>query len=141
MEGRLGRRCWAEALCFGVPAPWDRWSFTGESGACTVRVRPKLLSTSAEGLRIAAVDGMGMTLLPSFVCGADLRRGELVSLFDRDTPGALVIHALYPDRRFLPARVRLFIDHLASSLGGDGNADPWDARAAEGEPASPSPPG
>jgi hypothetical protein len=33
--------------------------------------------------------------------------------------------AIYPHRRFLPAKVRIFVDALRAAFGGDPERDPW----------------
>lgn len=112
-------------LSFAVPTPWEDWRFVQDGAVRTVRLQNRLLSSSSEALRQAALDGAGISLLPSFVCGRDIREGRLVTLLRDCDPGALSIYALYPDRRFLPARVRAFIDFLVDSLGPDPDQDPW----------------
>jgi DNA-binding transcriptional LysR family regulator len=116
-------------LTFAVPAPWDEWQFTRGGETSKVKMVPRLLSTSSEALRAAAKIGAGVSALPTFVCGADLRDGSLVSLFPDYDLGSLGIHALFLERRFMPARVRLFLDLLAERLGADAEADPWNPPA------------
>ncbi|MBC7148535.1 MAG: hypothetical protein H5U22_04070 [Rhizobium sp.] len=92
------------------------------------KITPRMLSTSAEALLQAARAGVGIGLLPTFVCGEALARGELVSLFPDCECGVLGIYILYPHRTLLPARVRLFIDFLVEAIGGGADRDPWEFR-------------
>lgn len=112
-------------LAFTVPTPRDEWRLTKDGETVAVSIAPRLRSTSSEALRLAACGGAGISWLPSFVCGGDLRAGSLVSLFPDHDAGSLGVYALFPHRRFLPVRVRLFLDFLAERLGGDPDADPW----------------
>lgn len=112
-------------LCFAVPSAWDEWRFVRGGQATTVKVGARLVSTSSEALRRAAATGAGVSWLPSFVCGEDLRAGRLVSLFPEFDAGTLNVYALYAHRRFLPAKVRAFIDFLVGQLGDRPDADPW----------------
>lgn len=114
-----------DCLCFAVPSPLSTWPFVNAGKHGNVKVTAKLLSTSSEALRLSAIAGSGVSLLPSFVCGEDLRRRRLVSLFADSDFGSLQIYAVYPHRRFLPARVRVFVDFLADHFGRDADADPW----------------
>lgn len=118
----LARR---QCLAFAVPQPWTTWSFTHDGRSQQVRVSPRVLSTSAEALLEAARTGVGIGLLPSFVCGTALRNGDLVSLFPDCDCGSLGIYILFPHRNLLPLRVRLFIDFLVEQLGGNAEHDPW----------------
>jgi DNA-binding transcriptional LysR family regulator len=113
------------ALSFASPAPRldSPWRREGASGA--VRVTPQLLSTSSETLRRAAVAGAGFSWLPSFVCGRDIREGRLVPVLEDHDWGSLGLYALYPHRRFVPSRLRVFIDFVAGRLGGNAEEDPW----------------
>ncbi len=74
---------------------------------------------SGEALHQAALAGMGIAFLPDFLVETDLRAGRLVQLFPDVGGGELPIHLVYPHRRHLAARVRLFIDRLAQALGQD----------------------
>lgn len=123
VPAELSRR---PCLVFCVPQPWTTWSFRHGGEAQEVKVAPRMLSTSAEALLQAACAGAGVGLLPTFVCGEALARGELVSLFPECECGVLGIHILFPHRSLMPARVRLFIDFLVESIGGGADRDPWE---------------
>lgn len=123
----LARR---QCLTFAVPQPWTTWSFRHGGEAQQVKITPRMLSTSAEALLQAARAGVGIGLLPTFVCGGALARGELVSLFPDCECGVLGIYILFPHRTLLPARVRLFIDFLVEAIGGGAERDPWEFRQA-----------
>lgn len=113
------------ALSFASPAPRLDWPWRREGGRGAVRIAPQLLSTSSETLRRAAVAGAGFSWLPSFVCGRDIREGQLVPVLEDHDWGSLGLYALYPHRRFVPSRLRLFIDFVAKRLGGKAEGDPW----------------
>ena len=112
-------------LSFGVPSPWDEWTLTRNGETKRVRVKSRLVSTSAETLLLAARGGTGITWLPSFICGQDLREGRLVSLFPDHYAGALEIYVLHPHRRFVPTKVRVLIDFLMGRFNADDREDPW----------------
>ncbi|PPJ47543.1 LysR family transcriptional regulator [Rhizobium sp. KAs_5_22] len=119
----LARR---HCLTFAVPQPWTTWAIRHGGEARQVKITPRMLSTSAEALLQAARAGVGIGLLPTFVCGEALARGELVSLFPDCECGVLGIYILFPHRALLPARVRLFIDFLVEAIGGGADRDPWE---------------
>jgi DNA-binding transcriptional LysR family regulator len=51
-------------------------------------------------------------MLPDFIAEPDLADGRLVAMLsDRILPGG-GIFAVYPHRRYLPAKVRVFVDFL-----------------------------
>lgn len=89
----------------------DEWRFTGPDGqAVTARVKGTLRSNSAEALRIAAIEGIGIFLAPSFLVTEDLDAGRLVPLLDAYKPVAFAINAIYPTRHQVTAKVRAFLD-------------------------------
>src|SRR3546814_13789592 len=65
----------------------------------------------------AALDGMGITKLPTFIVGPCLRDGRLeVVLPDHPVPEQ-GIYAVYPHSRNLSLKVRVFVDFLAARFG------------------------
>ena len=67
-------------------------------------------------LRIAALSGRGVFLAPGFVIAEDLEAGRLVPILPEYRPIEFAIHAIYPHRHHLSAKVRGFIDLLAERI-------------------------
>lgn len=83
----------------------------------TASLRPQFYANSAGMMLEACLRSVGIALLPSFCCEDHLASGELIRLLPGvETPPDLGIYAVYPDRRFLPLKVRAFIDILEDSL-------------------------
>jgi DNA-binding transcriptional LysR family regulator len=82
-----------------------------------VRVSGPLHSNSGDLSVAAAVAGLGVAFEPDFMVESALATGELVRVLPgyESTPGE--IWAVYPSRRHLSAKVRLFVDHLAQQFG------------------------
>lgn len=74
---------------------------------------PIEINTPQATLR-AARAGLGVAMVPDFIAINALQSGELVSLFDEYIPKDRGIYAVYPHRRYLPAKVRSFVDFLAA---------------------------
>lgn len=103
-------RTLASARCIGV-----RGSETWSIGAKRIKISPVLVVNDLELACQAAIDGVGIARVPSLVCRDAVRTGRLEVLFPReDLPRPQPVHVVYPSRRHLPSRVRLFIDTLAS---------------------------
>ncbi|PZU89165.1 MAG: LysR family transcriptional regulator [Shinella sp.] len=60
----------------------------------------------------AARAGLGIAMIPDFIARPYIASGELVSLFDEYVTKDRGIYAVYPHRRYLPAKVRVFVDYL-----------------------------
>jgi DNA-binding transcriptional LysR family regulator len=76
----------------------------------------RLRMNSAEAIRIAALSGLGIALLPSFLVDGDLSAGHLVRLFPELGKRTVRILCLFPSRRLVDPRVRTFIDHVSAAL-------------------------
>lgn len=59
-----------------------------------------------------AIAGLGVAVLPDFIASEPLASGKLVALFDGHFPANTAIYAIYPHRRYLPQKVRSFVDFL-----------------------------
>jgi DNA-binding transcriptional LysR family regulator len=56
--------------------------------------------------------GHGVGLMPSVYCDEQLARGELVRLLPDWSSPEILIHAVYPTRRYMPSRLHVFLDAL-----------------------------
>jgi len=107
------------ALTYAYASAPRLWRFTDAAGAVhDVRVDGSLHANSGDALRAAAVAGLGIACEPDFLVGAALRRGELVRLLPAYTGAGGDIWAVYPSRRHLSLKVRLFVEHIAQSFAG-----------------------
>ena len=74
-----------------------------------------MAAASGAVLRQAALAGMGVAVLPSFMVAADVAAGRLRALLLDTFQGAeLGIHAVYPQTRRPPGKVRAFVDLLVA---------------------------
>jgi DNA-binding transcriptional LysR family regulator len=110
------------------------WRFSSPDGPTVVRPRKALRVNNGLIMRDAAVAGLGVTLLPSFMIHAELAGGALRILdIGLEAEGA-EIHIAYPKDHGASAKVRALIEHLKRSFG-----DPpyWEA-ASVGSAGLPS---
>ena len=107
-----GHRCLAYAYTSGG----DDWKAAGPGGPVTIRVAWSMRANNADVLRTAALRAAGISLLPTFLVGQDLAAGHLVEVLPDHDFGRLGIHAVYPHRRHLSAKVQAFVQHLLQVL-------------------------
>ena len=105
-------------LNYSQLATGDSWEFTGPEGLVSVRVQPRLRTNSGDTCRALALAHQGIVLQPSFLVGQDLREGTLVPVLPQYQMPELGVYAVYPSRRHVPSKVRLFVDHLAQAFAG-----------------------
>jgi DNA-binding transcriptional LysR family regulator len=96
---------------FQAAPRWRLWS-AGEPVAAPVTAC--LFSNNGETLRAAALRGLGIALLPTFIIGPDLREGRLNIVLPGHEPREAGVFALYAPNRFVSTKVRLFIDFLVA---------------------------
>ncbi|WP_120512508.1 LysR family transcriptional regulator [Photobacterium salinisoli] len=60
----------------------------------------------------ACLDGLGIAMLPEFICREHIDRGELIQLLPDWVSPVVPISFVYPQRDLIPNRLRLFIDFL-----------------------------
>lgn len=93
--------------------PKNLWRFRDAAGAeRAVRIRGALHSNNGDLLAEVAALGGGIVFEPAFIVGADLRAGRLVPLLREYLSEPAPVYAVYPSRKHLSAKVRLFVDFL-----------------------------
>ena len=108
------------ALTYAYSASPRVWRFTGPSGDLEeVRVSGSLHANSGDALRAAGVAGLGVLNEPDFLLENAVKDGRLVRLLPDYLGGSGDIWAVYPSRRHLSLKVRLFVDHVALAFGGE----------------------
>jgi DNA-binding transcriptional LysR family regulator len=102
------------------------WVFRDPQGAgksVTVKVGGSLECNDGAVLHDWALAGKGLAWRSMWEVGEDLRSGRLVSVLDEFAAPPVGIHAVFPQRRHLPLRIRLFLDLLKEAYGDPGY---WD---------------
>ena len=93
------------------------WNLTNANGQVTSWThQPRLATDDLASLRIAAIGGLGVAVLPRELVGADIRAGTLRHLLPdlSTTPG--LVHAIFPTRRGMVPAVRHLLDALVAGF-------------------------
>jgi len=103
-------------LTYEYAATRHQWRFIGaDGGDRVVRIGGPLHANNGRMLGALAVEGAGIVCEPDFILAPDLERGALVPILTDWTLPSIAIHAAYPSRRHLSAKVRAFVDFLAGA--------------------------
>ncbi len=97
-------------------APQDKWKFKTETGYTTINVSGRMQSNVAEANRVAALNGLGLVVMATYVVRRDIEKGKLQTVLENYALPPLDIHAVYPHRKYLSAKVRCFLDFLQKWL-------------------------
>lgn len=96
------------------------WHLEAEDGhKHIVRVQPRMGCEDMATVRDAAINGLGIALLPDHVCREALEAGKLVRVLPAWGGLQGIVHLVFTTRRGLSPAVRALIDHLASGFPRD----------------------
>ena len=90
-------------------SPRNKWQFKSDTGPKTVNVTGRMQANAAHPIRIAAINGLGLVMLPTYIVGKDIENGTLKVVLENYPLPPLDIHAVYPHRKYLSAKVKSFI--------------------------------
>lgn len=94
----------------------SQWSFVGPDGPVSVSVTGNLSSNSVETIRAGVLAGVGIGLFTRSALDAELRHSDVITVLDAFAGDVRDISLIWPQRRFIPARVRRTTDFFAAEL-------------------------
>ena len=107
-----------ECLTNSNMASSREWRLRSPDGhPLTIEVSGRLSCNNGDALRVSAVEGMGVIIMPTFIIGADVKAGRLVRVLQDFVPADIALYAVYPPTRHLSPKVRAFVDFLAARFG------------------------
>ncbi|MCK5446139.1 MAG: LysR family transcriptional regulator [Rhodospirillaceae bacterium] len=97
--------------------PGASWHFTNKDGnQISVKLNIKLNANNGEYLCAAAVNGLGIAALPTFIAYKDVENGNLVRVLGDYALPSMNAYAVYPQTKHLSARVRALIEFLSETF-------------------------
>lgn len=112
-------------LLFSYSAVINEWTFRNHQGSDTVEISGNYQANNSEALLEAMLRGTGVGRLPTFVAGPHIKAGHLINLLESYRMPSQTIHAVFPQRQYMPAKVRVFLDFSVEFFGGE--TPYWDA--------------
>lgn len=88
------------------------WQLARDGEEVTVELPYKLRVNSITSSLMACVDGLGIALLPEFICREHFAAGRLVRLLPEWEVPTAPVSFVYPQRKLIPKRLRVLIDYL-----------------------------
>ncbi len=108
-----------QCLVYSLTRDFEYWHLSDSNGReIKVKIRPFLKASTGEFLKEAAVEGLGIILLPSFIAYKEIERGALVQILKEYELPHIDAYAIYPQTRHLSQRVRAFVDFLVKRFEG-----------------------
>lgn len=99
-------------LKYGHLATESKWHLTGPDRKYTIPIKCRCYSNNGEVLRESAIAGVGVALLPSFIVGDALKKGQLVQILKDFSLTPLSARLCYATNRHLSTKIQLLTSFL-----------------------------
>lgn len=112
----------ANCITYSYSSNANIWQFVSSQASKPshkIKVSGNYRVNNSAALKQALIAGVGIGRLPTFIVGDAIKRGELVALFQDYKMPSKSLYAVYPERQYLPTKVRAFLDFLIEKLGQD----------------------
>ncbi len=88
------------------------WALEKDGHQVQIELPYRFMVNTITSAMSACLDGLGIALLPEFICREHIDRGELIQILPGWVSPVVPISFVYPQRDLIPNRLRLFIDYL-----------------------------
>ncbi len=106
-----------ELIQFSLSGHANEWRFRRGGEEVRLPVDGRYKAGSSLAVRDALLAGFGLSLIPRAYVAAALAGGQLQPLLEDWQGPETAVHAIYPSRRHLVPKVRVFLDFLVATLG------------------------
>jgi len=113
-------------LVFVHAANADAWTLKNDRESVTVKVQGNLRANNSLVVKAAMLKHKGIANLAGFVIKKHVQEKALVRVFPDHQPEQLSVFAVYPERKFTPPKVSLFIDFFRAWLNENQANNIWD---------------
>lgn len=102
--------------CLGRLSANLQWSFENWQDGAPVTIPARMKANSLAFIKEMALQGLGIARIPRLFCNKEVEQGALVPVLQEYQLPDTELHIIYPSRRHLNPKVRLFIEHLLTRL-------------------------
>lgn len=99
-----------------TPLGKEGWTLSNLQDSVTVPLPAQVMANDVGVIRSMALAGEGIALLPIYLCRQDCGEGRLVRVLPQWHAKADPIHIVYPRQRFMPPKLRVFVDLVTREL-------------------------
>lgn len=104
-------------LLYALQKTPDLWYFNStQEGDESVRVNGRLMASSPDAICDATVEGIGISILCEWYVREHIKQERLKIILADYKPTTYDIHAVYPERKFVPQKVKRMIEFLADKV-------------------------
>lgn len=94
------------------------WRLEGPEGVLSLKLTGEIKTNSSEIVQQALISGCGIALRSTWQVRDELLSRKIVPILPqyREAPG-IAVYAVYPDKQYIPAKLRVFVDFLIATYG------------------------
>lgn len=112
-----------QAISYSHVANSRLWQASEGTKAPSVPMTGRISLNNGEAIRDFLRAGLGLGILPGFLCRPDIRAGRLVQVLPGLQTQQVPIAVVWPPVNPMPAKLRVFVDFLASAFR---DIPPWE---------------
>jgi DNA-binding transcriptional LysR family regulator len=99
-----------------TPMGRDIWNLSNVESNLSIPLQARTMANSIGIVKSMAENGQGIALLPAFICKQGLISGDLLRVLPEWQGKADPVHLVYPKQRFMPPKLRAFLDIAQNEL-------------------------
>lgn len=107
---------WLVQYNIGNPSQYDTFIYCDGGNCKQIRMKSKISVNNVDAYRAACVAGLGIIQAPHLGASQLIQQGQLIEVLSEYTAPAMPVSILYPHKRNLSKRVRIFIDWLTEQI-------------------------
>jgi len=105
-----------DCIVYSLLSTHNEWHFDSKKGKQKIAVKGRFSSNSPDAICQAALKGQGIAVILGWLVEDDIAAGRLKVILKDYVPTTLALNAIYPQRRFMPAKLSLLLDFLQAKL-------------------------
>jgi DNA-binding transcriptional LysR family regulator len=106
-----------DCLHYSLLSTREDWSFAQGDETSDIEISGPLSTNNGDVLKDAAIQGLGIVLMPTFIVEDALADGRLKPILRDYCPPPFGLYTVRPSRHYTPERVRVLIDFLKAQIG------------------------
>ena len=118
-----------ECLIYSTEKNARHWPFLVEKQLIAIDVKSKLSANSSNVLLEAALQGIGIARLPSYVVAKAIQNKELVPILTDFYPIPIPIYAIYAQSRIISPKIHVFLEFMQTIHRNNNFSDNFDSKS------------
>jgi DNA-binding transcriptional LysR family regulator len=99
-----------------TPLGRDAWNLSSSQNTLTIPMQGRTMANNIGVVKSMAENEQGVALLPTIICKQSITSGKLIRVLPEWQGKADPVHLVYPKQRFMPPKLRAFIDLAQEKL-------------------------